>query len=109
VGGLSGHLLPDWSQVAESFDAVHLSWAGFITTEGYVIATGDDEFTMLRYWGSERTHWLHDWFGETEPLEAPALSGRVNGDLGISTIADDQRRTEDQRRLYHLLGRTPSA
>jgi hypothetical protein len=106
VGRLSGHVLPDWSQVAESFDAVHLSWAGFITTEGYVIAVRDKEFTMLRYWGSERTHWLRDCFGEPEPLDAPALSGRINGDLGVSTIANDQRRTEDQRRLCHLLGRS---
>jgi hypothetical protein len=108
VGRLSRHVLPDWSQVAESFDAVHLSWAGFITTEGCVVATDDDEYTMLRYWGSERTHWLHDCLGEPEPLEAPALSGRVNGDLGISTIANDQRRAEDQRLLHHLLGRTTS-
>ncbi|MCP4966145.1 MAG: hypothetical protein GY926_13040 [bacterium] len=91
--------------MAESFDAVHLSWAGLITTGGYVIATDDQEFTMLRYWGSERTHWLRDCFGDPEPLDAPALSGRVNGDIGISTIANDQCRTADQRRPHDLLGR----
>jgi len=105
VGELSAHVLPDWSSVAESFDAVHLSWAGFITTEGCVTPVGDGAFTMLRYWGSERTHWLHDCFSEPEPLDAPALSGRVNGDLGISSLTDRQRRTTDQGLLDRLLGR----
>ncbi|NOX31544.1 MAG: hypothetical protein GXP35_16080, partial [Actinobacteria bacterium] len=44
------HLLPDWSRVAKTFDAVHLSWAGFITTEGRVTPIGDEAITMLRYW-----------------------------------------------------------
>jgi len=105
VSDLATHVLADWSSVADSFDGIHLSWAGFITTEGYVIAAGDGKFTMLRYWGSERTHWLEDCFGVPEPLEAPALSGRINGDVGISSLTNDKRRTADRERLIHLLGR----
>ncbi len=105
VGEMSAHLLPDWASVAESFDAVHLSWAGFITTEGCVTDMGDGAVTMLRYWGSERTLWLHDCFTEPEPLNAPALSGRVNGDLGISCRGDEPRRTSDRALLDRLLGR----
>ena len=105
VRDLLTHVLPDWSSVARSFDGIHLSWAGFITTEGYVITGGDDTVTMLRYWGSERTHWLRDCFGVPEPLEGPALSGRIGGNLGISTLINDKRRTDDQQRLNYFLGR----
>jgi len=99
------HLLPDWSRVAETFDAVHLSWAGFTTTEGCVTPIGDEAVMMLRYWSSERTHWLHDCFTQPEPLDAPALSRRINGDVGISTLADLERRAADRMQLEQLLGR----
>jgi hypothetical protein len=105
VGRLSAHLLPDWSRVADSFDAVHLSWAGFITTEGYVNVADGEAVTMLRYWGSERTHWLRDCFAEPEPLDAPVLSGRINGDRGVSVLTDELRRAADRENLDHLLGR----
>jgi hypothetical protein len=48
VRDLATHVLPDWSSVATSFDGIHLSWAGFITTEGYVITADDGKVTMLR-------------------------------------------------------------
>ncbi len=105
VRDLATHVLPDWTNVAASFDGIHLSWAGFITTEGYVITARDGKATMLRYWGSERTHWLRDCFGVPEPLDAPALSGRIGGNLGISSLTNDTRRTADRDRLLHLLGR----
>jgi hypothetical protein len=30
------HLVPDWARLAADYDGVHLSWAGFLTSEGYV-------------------------------------------------------------------------
>jgi len=105
AGEVSAHLLPAWSSVAGSFDAIHLSWAGFITTEGCVTEMGGGAVTMLRYWGSERTLWLHDCFTEPEPLDAPVLSGRNNGDIGISCRADETRRASDRAFLRQLLGR----
>jgi hypothetical protein len=57
---------------------------------------------MVRYWGRERTSWLNDVFGVPEPLEAPELSGRINGDLGIDA---DDRRANDVRTLGALVGR----
>lgn len=105
VTELTTHLLPDWQRVAKSFDAIHLSWAGFITMEGYVKSADEGTVTMLRSWGSERTHWLADCFKEPEPLSAPVLSGRISGGLGISSLADASRRAEDLEYLEHLLGR----
>lgn len=105
VTELRAHLLPDWASVSESFDAVHLSWAGFITMEGCVSGTGDGAVTMLRYWRSERTLWLADCFGEPEPLGRPILSGHVGGVRGVSSAANMARRTNDREYLRRLLGR----
>lgn len=63
------HLVPDWRSVSDRYDGIHLSWAGFITSEGCVIDLDDGDVTMLRYWFSERTLWLADVFGE--PTSAP--------------------------------------
>jgi hypothetical protein len=99
--------MPNWERVADDFDGVHVSWSGKLTGEGRVIDVpelGDDVVTMLRYWGSERTLWLNDVFGVPEPLHAPELSGRINGDFGIS--ADDpDRQIHDTRALATLVGR----
>ena len=66
------HLVPDWRRVADVHDGVHLSWAGFLTTEGCIVDLGGGDVAMLRHWGSERTHWLADVFGDPEPLPPPA-------------------------------------
>ena len=63
------HLVPDWRAVSDRYDGIHLSWAGFITSEGCVVDLDDGDVTMLRYWFSERTLWLADAFGE--PTSAP--------------------------------------
>ena len=98
------HLVPDWAAVAADFDGVHLSWAGFLTAEGYVSDIGDGDVALLRYWFSERTHWLHDVFTEPVPLAAPhcdpagALVGvDVRRDLGRQ--ADDRAILRAQRGL----------
>lgn len=98
--------MPDWASVARSFDAVHLNWAGFITTEGFVDASADGVVVMLRHWGGERTLWLADRFGQPEPLDAPALSGRILGDTGTGAAGDVDRRAEDRTRLARLLDRS---
>ncbi len=73
------HVLPDWTAVAAELDGVHLSWAGFITTEGFVSDLGRGGVTMLRYWASERTLWLRDVFGEPVPLGPPRPLGSHPG------------------------------
>ncbi|HVC23359.1 MAG TPA: hypothetical protein VNH82_08060 [Candidatus Dormibacteraeota bacterium] len=64
------HVLPDWAAVAREYDGVHLSWAGFLTAEGFVSDLPDRGATMLRYWSSERTLWLREVLGRPEALEA---------------------------------------
>lgn len=70
---IARHLVPDWRSVAARYDGVHLSWAGFITTEGCVSDLPGGDVAMMRYWFSERTLWLADVFGEPRPAPPPAL------------------------------------
>ena len=79
--------MPDWAAVAAEFDGVHLSWAGFLSAEGYVSDLDGDDVTMLRYWFSERTLWLRDVFGEPIPLEAPN-SDSAGVEVGVDVRHD---------------------
>jgi hypothetical protein len=87
-------LTPDWVAVAADWDAVHLSWMGFVSTEGTVVDLDDGDVTMLRGWGTERTAWLHPVLGGPEPLPPPPGDGTVDfaGDpeaqQGRSTAAE---------------------
>jgi len=79
--------------------------AGFITTHDRRIELDDQSFTMLRHWGSERTHWLRDCFGAPEPMESPDLAGRIYNLVGIDTVQDSERAAADIELFERLLGR----
>jgi hypothetical protein len=102
---VSRHVLPDWYAVAHDFDGVHLSWAGFLTTEGFVSDLSEGGVTMLRYWGSERTLWLRNVFGEPTPLAPPTFSNRFGMDHEIKESQVGVRLAEDRAVLTTLLGR----
>lgn len=93
------HLCPKWSQVGRDYDAVHLSWAGFITTEGYVLTEGDTT-TMLRYWDREVTMWLSDNFGEPRPLAPPFPC-----DALIDPTSSPERLAQDRKVIGAMLNR----
>lgn len=105
---VTSHVVPDWGALAADIDGVHLSWAGFLTSEGYVSDLGRGGVTMLRYWGSERTLWLNDVFDEPRPLTAPALTSRVSGSV-VDVTVDRARRASDGSTLAALLGRRGSS
>jgi len=107
------HLVPDWSSVACEVDGVHVSWAGFLTGEGCVTDLADGDVAMLRYWFSERTHWLRDIFGEPEPLAGPHLvledgtpwGAPGGGSAAADVRTDPARAAADLRRLRRMLRR----
>ncbi|HEV2068564.1 MAG TPA: hypothetical protein VGR26_02080 [Acidimicrobiales bacterium] len=102
------HLVPDWRSVAERYDGVHLSWAGFITAEGCITDLSEGDVTMLRYWFSERTHWLADVFGEPEPAPAPFLPAHLTqdgDDRSVDVRFDAERQRRDALALGRMLGR----
>jgi hypothetical protein len=101
------HMVPDWRVVGERYDGVHLSWAGFITSEGCITDLGDGDVALLRYWFSERTHWLADVFGEPLAATDPVLSDQVTeaswAPCDVSSPANQHR--VDGHSLHRLLGR----
>lgn len=97
------HVLPDWRAVADDVDGVHLSWAGYLTSEGYVADLAGGGVTMLRYWFSERTLWLNDVF------ETPAFIDFLTRHDRQSDTNFKTRKTEDLRRLNIYFGRLDSS
>jgi hypothetical protein len=101
------HLVPDWRAVAARYDGVHLSWAGFITTEGCITDLGDGDVALLRYWFSERTLWLADVFGEpasgADPVRTDPVPAVPSVTAAVRSPAD--RRRVDGHALHRLLGR----
>jgi hypothetical protein len=95
---------PDWDTVADDWDAVHLTWAGFLTTEGLIIDLGDDDIAMLRGWNSERTLWLNPVLSDPHPGSVPALSGAINSEFGVDAATDPDRRAQDLEWLTYRLG-----
>jgi len=109
---IRSHLVPDWRSVAEHYDGVHLTWAGLITTEGCVTDLGEGDVAMMRYWSSERTHWLADVFDDPEPLSSPFLSAETPPARILSTLDarnEAPRRHRDRVALDQLLGHRPVA
>lgn len=52
-------LIPDWAAVANDFDAIHLSVAGYLTTAGRAIPVGSSH-SVLAGWSPDETYWLTD-------------------------------------------------
>ena len=97
----------DWAAAAEHYDAVHLSWAGFLTAEGYVSEMADGSVTMLRGFACETTLWLSDVFAPVPavPLGAPEGFADRSNDRGIDVAADGARAARDRLNLEVMLGR----
>ncbi|HUV18120.1 MAG TPA: hypothetical protein VMW33_06530 [Ilumatobacteraceae bacterium] len=89
---------------AGQYDGIHLSWAGFVTTEGYVVDLDGGGVTMLRYWFSKRTLWFADVFGE--PSSAP--DPHINFATGNHEPPLPPHGTVNTDLIRRLLGR-PSA
>lgn len=98
------HLVPDWQSVADHYDGVHLSWAGFITSEGFISDLDDGAVTMLRYWFSERTLWLADVFGEPRPAPDPSIDLATGNNWPPLPL----RAMIDRDVINRLLGRPPA-
>jgi len=95
---------PDWDRVADRFDAVHLTWAGLLTTEGVVIDLDNQDVTMLRGWYSERTLWLNPVLSAPRPAPGPRLTRAYCGVVGLDVEHEPERRVQDLALLESRLG-----
>jgi len=100
---------PAWDRVAADWDAVHLTWAGYLTTEGLVIELGDGKVAMLRGWNAERTLWLNPVLEDPVPLPAPSIVVTSPEDEGVDVTTDMERQQADLQWLRARLGRDPSS
>ncbi|MFP5021561.1 hypothetical protein [Pseudonocardia phyllosphaerae] len=51
-------VLPDWRAVAEDYDAVHLTVAGYLSTAGRAIDVGAGRSSVLAGWNPDESRWL---------------------------------------------------
>ena len=79
LAGIEHGLGPTWSRAAADWDAVHLTFGGFITAR-YVPVTSGGFTTTLWSWESERTLWLREAFTAREVL-ADLIDEPSTGDL----------------------------
>jgi hypothetical protein len=70
---MSAFVEPNWSVLRHDFDAVHLTWRGFLTCEGRVAELSRGRIGMLRGWGSERTLWLNPVLTASGPVDCAGL------------------------------------
>lgn len=56
-------VMPDWQGVAEEFDGVHLTVAGYLAAAGTAIPVGDAAASVIAGWNPDETVWLRDVVG----------------------------------------------
>ena len=95
-----GIVMPDWTSVAREWAAVHVTWAGILTTEAKVQDCGEGWLTVLRYWATEQTCWLGDALIDGQPLPGPYTSEASDRSLATP----DQRHAADRIYFAQELG-----
>lgn len=59
--GWAGELVvPDWAAVSMSYDAIHLSYAGYLSGAGLAIPVGEGTASVIAGWNPGATYWLSD-------------------------------------------------
>ncbi|MBO3101192.1 VWA domain-containing protein [Cellulomonas fengjieae] len=59
--GVAGRwVIPDWARVADRYDAVHLTTAGYLATAGRAVAVDGDARSVLANWNPDEAYWLTD-------------------------------------------------
>ncbi len=76
--------IPDWRAVADDWDAVHLSVAGYLTTATRALPlAAEDAATVLAGWNPDQTWWLTDVLATTSGPQRwhndPNAGGSVTG------------------------------
>ncbi|MCT1515563.1 GNAT family N-acetyltransferase [Dietzia cercidiphylli] len=83
--------IPDWAEVAESYDAVHVTVTGYLRTAGRAIDTAQGA-TVLAGWGPDHTCWLRPdrlrYTGVVEQWHRPYGTGPPDDILWRKVPAD---------------------
>lgn len=65
TGYIAKWVIPDYAQVAQHYDAVHLSVRGYLATAGRAVPADDDHAALLAGWNPDETFWLTDKLSTT--------------------------------------------
>lgn len=71
-------VIPDWAQVGQHIDAIHLTVAGYLATAGRAVPVNGDLMTVLAGWDPDQTNWL----SEITQDESTHQAWRNDGDEG---------------------------
>jgi hypothetical protein len=97
---------PDWTAVSKEFDAVHLTWKGFVLAEGRLSLLDTETSTMMRGWSSERSLLLTSSLASVEPL---GIKPGIGLDIrGWDFVADRSRLERDRSILTDMTHSAPS-
>ena len=88
-----GRLVPDWFQVARDWDAVHLSFGGYLTSE-QVRVESEHGWTYHWAWDHETTLWLRWMFNGHERLEDYRRDKSESPDFGYRLSREAMKAAE---------------
>lgn len=83
TGVRAGWVQPDWAAVAEEFDVVHLTVAGWFRCSGIAIAVDDDRASVVAGWTPDAAYRLTD---AAPDVSAPTLWTRPEDDGHWTTV-----------------------
>lgn len=58
TGRVGRWVIPDWSVVAQDYDAIHLSVIGYLSAAGTAIPVDDETASVIAGWNPDETWWL---------------------------------------------------
>ena len=58
TGATDRWVVPDWVRVADQFDAVHVTTAGYLSTAGRLVTLDAGTGSVLAGWNPDETYWL---------------------------------------------------
>lgn len=78
TGRIGRWVMPDWSLVAQDFDGVHLTVAGYLAAAGTAISVDCDTASVIAGWDPDMTWWFRDVKYLDDVVEWSQLTGSVN-------------------------------
>ena len=83
TGRVGTWVMPDWTAVADRYDAIHLTVNGYLSAAGTAIEVDEGSASVLAGWAPDETRWLSDRI----TLGDPPSFWRITSDSDWSRIA----------------------
>jgi hypothetical protein len=100
--------VPDWAVVRESYDAVHVTVAGYLTTAGRAVEVGDGVATVLAGWAPRGNSLAHGRARRDRAARTVAVGPGAAG-RGRPRLASRRRMTERRTASTHAWSGTAAS